>query len=216
MASALMSVSVLSGCGTSDDGQASDDPSTRDNTSDDTAASSVPEEAGADAPDPVAVLPFEVEIPSGYRMLAASCDVEGTDDLDRPAGEASEPDDVSDYSTWITYAVPETWRSAGRSSGGSGSVTGTDEELTFRLDGVDGEVDIAVEWDSRDYDGAITGPNGEPWKSFDYTSTSADDETTITYEKVATVQAGDQSADLSTVIRRRPPISSRVRSTRSV
>jgi hypothetical protein len=154
----------------------------------------------ANAPDPVSVLPFETEVPPGHRMLPASCEPGYPDDPDRPKGASDDSsEDGANYSTWITYAVPETWETVGLGSAGSGSVTGSDEDLTFSLDGGDGSkgrVNIEVAWDTRGYDGNITNADGEVWESFDYDVQSGDDETTITYENVATLEVGDQEADL--------------------
>lgn len=157
---------------------------------------------GADAPDPVAVLPHEVEVPSGFRMLPASCDPGGPNDPDRPKGEIGQPEETDDdgdpkYSSWITYAVPEGWTAAGRGSAGSGGLTGTDEDMSFRTGDSDNtKVKISVDWDSLDFEGTITDSNGDPWETFDYDYSIGDDSTTITYDKVADVEAGDQEAEL--------------------
>lgn len=134
-------------------------------------------------------------------MLPASCepgrpdDPERTEETNDDTAEGEEPD----FSTWITYAVPESWRAAGRGRGGGSSMVGTDEDLTFGLDDSDGSrgrVKISINGDSRHADGSITENNGEPWETFDYDSMIGDDSTTITYDSVATVQAGDQEAEL--------------------
>lgn len=167
---------------------APDDTDTAGDTSPDSEAASA-----EDFPDPVAVLPFEIEVPSGFRMLPAECDL---DDSDDETADDDDSGDGSDYSTWITYAVPETWTTVGRGSAGSGSVTGSDQDLSFRTGDGGARLNIAVEWDNRDLDGNITDFDGEPWESFDYDSRIGDDETTITYEQVTTLKVGDQQAEL--------------------
>lgn len=201
---ALAAALGLSGCGSGTDDTSAEptvDPGLEDSNNPDSDEPSDSEEpAAADAPEPVAVLPFEIEVPSGYRMLPARCEPGYPNDPERPRGESSDSsDDEADYSTWITYAVPETWESVGRGSAGSGSVTGSDEDLSFRVDrgdGSTGDVNIEIVWDNRDFDGNITDYNGDPWESFDYDNQVGDDNTTITYENVATLGVGDQEAEL--------------------
>ncbi len=197
----LVAALGLSGCGGGSDDVASD--ATADQGADTTQAPSddPTQDPGntsdVDSPDPVAILPFEVDVPSGFTMLKAQCDPGGPRDPDASAGAGTSDtsDDEPDYSTWITYAVPDSWEAAGHGSGGSGSVTGTDEDRNFRPDGT-GDVEVSVDWDNRDFDGNITDNSGGPWESFDYSSSNGEVETTITYENVGTVRAGDQDADL--------------------
>ncbi|MGB6057837.1 MAG: hypothetical protein WBF71_06195, partial [Microthrixaceae bacterium] len=154
-------------------------------------------------PKPVVALPAEIEAPSGYKALPASCSPGGDNDPKRTSSADAAGDDEQSlelkYATWITYAIPEGWGIGGRSSGGSGGVTGTDVDRTFIVDPENsskGSVNIAVDWDDRNNDGQITDWNGDEWKSFDYDSKVGDDEARITFDKVATVEVGDQSADL--------------------
>lgn len=191
----------LSGCSSEAEAPSPKDTESQAQSAEENPAAEDQAQDGADAPNPAKVLPDETDVPSGFRMLPATCEDGRPDDPDRTSQsnddtvEGEEPD----YSTWITYAVPDTWRSAGRSRGGSGGVTGSDEDLTFGLDGSDGSrgrVKVSVNWDSKDFEGTITDNSGEPWESFDHDSSVGDDSTTITYNNVATVQAGDQEADL--------------------
>lgn len=200
---ALVAALGLSGCGGGDEASsASDGDDTTEEVADDVVPDQTPdsEEPGdADAPDPVAVLPFETDVPSGFRMLPANCEPGGPNDPERPKGESSESDDDDEakYSSWITYAVPEDWEAAGRGSAGGGGVTGTDEDLTFRTgEGDRGKVKISVDWDNKDFEGTITDSSGDPWETFDYDYSIGDNSTTITYDNVATMQVGDQEADL--------------------
>lgn len=205
----LVTALGLSGCGGGDGGSseagggaAPDQEEVAEVAETDDAAEAEGPDA-ADVPDAVALLPFETDVPSDSRMLPASCEPGGSDDPDRPKGTGDDAvtsaEEETKYSTWITYAVPRAWDTVGRGSGGSGGVTGTNEDLTFRFDdggATKGDIKVSVDWDSRKPDGTITDTNGEPWESFDYESTIGDDSETITYDKVATVQVGDQEADL--------------------
>lgn len=144
-----------------------------------------------DAPDPVATLPFTFDVPAGQRMGVATCD-----DPDTAGGDGND-DDEHTYTTGITYAVPEAWKTVGRSSGGSGGVTGTNETLTFQVGESSREtLKVTVGWDTRDLDGKPTDSSGEPWTTFDYDVTVGDKSSKITFDKVGTVQIGDQQAEL--------------------
>ncbi|MGB3411917.1 MAG: hypothetical protein WBA45_12060 [Microthrixaceae bacterium] len=206
---ALAAALGLVGCGGGGDDASSDttaESGSQSSNSADREGSS--EEAGSepaseDFPKPVAVLPFEVEAPAGFKVLPASCSPGGADDPNRPvSSDAASEDEQSlelKYATWITYAIPDEWGIGGRSSGGSGGVTGTDVDRTFTVDPENsskGSVKIAVEWDSRNSDGQVTDWNGDEWKTFDYDSKIGDDEARITFENVATVEVGDQTAEL--------------------
>lgn len=169
------------------------------------------EDAKAEAPDPSRSLPTETDVPSGYRMLPANCepgrpnDPERTEESDDDTTEGEEPD----FSTWITYTVPEAWEPTTISRGGGSALVGTDEELTFDFTDSDGsrnQVKILVNGDYRHADGSITDHSGDPWETFDYDSTSGEDSTQITYDNVGTVQAGDQEAELFYLDQAQAPI----------
>ncbi len=158
-------------------------------------------DATTNAPDPVKILPDQADVPTDYRMLPATCEDGRPDDPERSieSNDDTAEDEEPDYSTWITYTVPETWDTAGRGRAGSGGVTGSDEDLTFKHDdgnGAKGRIKISVNWDSKNAEGTITNNSGEPWETFDYDSTIGDDRTTIIYDNVATLQAGEQETDL--------------------
>lgn len=200
----LVAALGLSGCGGGEeDSSASDGNDTTEEFADDVAGNEPSDSEGAgepgdaDAPDPAAILPNETDVPEGFAMVPANCEPGGPNDPEASKDKRDDADAGTKYSAWITYAVPEGWESAGRGSAGSGGVTGTDEDLTFRT----GESDrtklrITVAWDSKNVDGTITDSSGEPWESFDYDSSIGDEATTITYDNVATVQVGDQQAEL--------------------
>lgn len=199
----------LSGCGGGDEDASSNDVESlieefadaQPDDEDQVDEAQAQDDADADAPDPVRSLPDETVVPSGFRMMPASCepgrpdDPERTEESNDDTAQGEEPD----YSTWITYAVPESWDQASRGRGGGSSLVGTDEDLTFRLDESDGSrgrVKISVNGDSRHADGSITDNSGDRWETFDHDSTVGDDSTRITYDNVATVSAGDQEAEL--------------------
>lgn len=132
-------------------------------------------------------LPFDVEAPSGFRMVPAEC---AADD-----DSADSDDEETEYQSPITYAVPEDWASSGRSSGGSGGILGTDVDLSFDT-GSGAGVNVDMEWDSRTADGEIADWEGEPWTTFDYDSQVGDSTARIEFEKVATITVDEQEIDL--------------------
>lgn len=144
-----------------------------------------------DLPKPVALLPIDGEAPTGYTMGTAPCDA---------ANASGERETGVAHPTWITYAVPEGWAPAGYGGGGSGGPTGTGESLSFGTD-PDGKfrdkIEFELDWDQQGSDGTVLGSDGKPWESFDYTSSiNGENEVTITYDKVGTVEVGDQTVDL--------------------
>lgn len=138
--------------------------------------------------DPVSHLPFDGEAPDGYRMVSGDC--EANAEAQAAAEEAGE----YDYASPLVFTVPDTWTGAGKGSGGSGGIVGTDVDLTYRTAASD-EVEVAFEWDERGPNGEIY-DIGEPWTSFDYDYVAEDVTTVIEYEKVATVDIEDQSVDI--------------------
>lgn len=196
----------LGACGGDDDGSTASVPSVPDDLNvpeldieaDDDLGETAPAE---DVADPVALLPLEARTPSGFRQLPAKCDPGFPQDPERRgSGEADDGQDGEvEYSTWITYAVPEEWGTGGHGSAGSGGVTGTDEDRSFDFDpenSAKGRLEVEVNWASVDEEGRILDSAGEVSDGFDYESKIGDDEVTITYENVATVTVGDQETDL--------------------
>lgn len=140
--------------------------------------------------EPVLALPLDAEAPDGFRPASEHC-----------RAEAGTTDEEGTYRTWIGHAVPEAWKSAGFSGGGSGG-THDSQALKFDVDGgnsLHGMVEIGVDWDSRSPDGTVLDSNGDPFESFDYEITTMGDETTttqVTYDEVGTVDIGEGSAEL--------------------
>ncbi|HET8930486.1 MAG TPA: hypothetical protein VFN21_07510 [Acidimicrobiales bacterium] len=151
-------------------------------------------DASTTSAEAVAILPVGGEAPEGYRLGDASCDADGAQSDDTETDDTKRP-------TWIVYGVPEGWDAQGYSGGGSGGPQDS-QELTFDTDGgnsSDGRVKIGVEWDSRMPDGTVLDVNGDPFESFDYDieyMTEPEKNARITYDEVASVEVGDDSADL--------------------
>lgn len=146
---------------------------------------SVEEEEPVGSAEMTALLPFDAEAPAGSTMITADCDAT------EEAAQAEDATNAERYRNPITFAVPDTWSPMGQGSGGSGSVTGTDTDLSFD-DESGARVTVDHEWDSFTMDGEIADSEGEPWESFDYESSSGGETTTITYDEVATVTIEDQ------------------------
>jgi hypothetical protein len=142
------------------------------------------------AAEPVLVLPLDAEAPEGFRAAAEYC-----------RADPGTTDEEGTHRTWIGYAVPEAWKNAGFSGGGSGGPHDS-QALKFDVDGgnsLHGMVEVGVDWDSRSPDGTVLDANGDPFTSFDYEITTMGDETTttqVTYDEVGTVDIGEGSADL--------------------
>lgn len=155
-----------------------------------TSNSSTDTKPTGDAVEPTSLLPIDADAPDGYRMVTPRCDA--TD----AAAKADDATSDEIHRSGIIFAVPDPWKSMGSGSAGSGSVMGTDADVDFEL--TSGErIEVAYDWDSRTMNGEIADATGKPWKTFDYESTTGDDTTVITYDKVATVTIGDQDVDLS-------------------
>lgn len=189
---AVVAILGLTSCGGGSDSSSSDTDSDSDKvttTVADKSGSSTSTAAATKSAEAVAILPIGGEAPDGYRLGEASCDF-----ADPNAEDAQ-------YTSWIVYAVPEAWVVNGFSGGGSGGPNDS-QDLSFDINGgnsSDGKVKIGVEWDSRKPDGTVLDANGDPFESFDYDieyMTEPSKNTRITYEKVATVDVGDDSADL--------------------
>lgn len=142
------------------------------------------------AAEAVLALPLDAEAPEGYRAAAEHC-----------RAEAGTTDEDGTYRTWIGYAVPEAWKNAGFSGGGSGGPHDS-QALKFDVDGgnsLHGMVEVGVDWDSRSPDGTLLDANGDPFSSFDYEITTMGDEKTttqVTYDEVGSVDIGERSAEL--------------------
>lgn len=150
---------------------------------DDTDDTDDADEAETLAGEPIAHLPFDGEASAGERMLLADC--AANDDALAAAEEAGHVE----YASYITFVVPEDWTGAGRSSGGSGGITGND--VTFSFDSVEsGKVEVGYAWDRQLADG------DEGWESFDYDYERNGTTTAIEYIQVAMVEVGDQRAEL--------------------
>lgn len=148
------------------------------------AAEETPEDAGDDPAvasarevlPPEFHLPEPTDSPAGYSRVPAVCE--------------SDADGA-----WITYAVPEDWENNSRGGGGSGSPLSASLELGFDLPN-GGRVSVDLEPESRRPDGSIVTSSGEPFESFDYDYSIGDDSTTITFDSLETVSAGDQEIDV--------------------
>lgn len=181
---------LLAACGGGgdDDVEASEDPEAgRTPAASEEQDATTDDEGDGEPAEGVAIshLPFDVEAPSGYRMVTDECQ----------AGDDADEEDGSTYHSPIVYAVPEDWVTSGRGSAGSGGVLGTDLDLTFTTDTGD-KVEVELSWDSRGADGEITDWEGEPWTTFDYDSQVGDATTRIEFDEVATITVDDQDIDI--------------------
>ena len=190
---ALLAVGALTlaGCSSGDDSaddQAADEPMTTQAQESDTDPT-VDDEAEVVSAEAIALLPIDADAPDGTTMITAECPE--TDE----AAEAEDAPTADRYRSPITFAVPDTWTPMGQGSGGSGSITGTDWDLSFD-DEADERITVDHDWDPLTADGEIAGPDGEPWESFDEESSKGAATTEITYDEVATVTVGDQDVDV--------------------
>lgn len=190
---AVAALLSFSACGGGSDSATSESESDGDKstvTTGNKAGSDTTEAGPTESVEPVLYLPLDAEAPSGFRAAAESC-----------RADPSEPDPDGTYRTWIGYGVPEGWKNAGFSAGGSGGPH-DNQALKFDVDdgnSLHGMVSVDVEWDDRHPDGTILDSNGDPWETFDYEVTyHGDTERTVeyTYDEVGTVDVGDGAADL--------------------
>lgn len=194
---AIVGSLVLAACGGGGDGDALADSRDRELTAgaeetEETRDASTDEPDDADSGalqsgEAISHLPFDAEAPTGYRMVANGCEAE--------AESGDDVDSSLKYTSPISYAVPTEWDSAGRSSGGSGGLLGSDVDLKFNTEDGD-HVEVGYDVDSHNGDGEITDRNGDPWKTFDYDYSIGDDTARIEFENVATVAIGDQQVEL--------------------
>lgn len=133
------------------------------------------------------LLPLDAEAPDGYRMITTQCDMNAPTDKGVEGNER--------YASPIVFAVPTDWTSMGKTSGGSGSVTGTGIALNFDTPKRD-RVKVEYDWDQRDENGKVLSYDRKIWKSIDYDSKIGDSSTTITYDNVAKVKVGKQDVDI--------------------
>lgn len=71
----------------------------------------------------------------------------------------------------------------------------TDADVEFDLESGEG-VTVGYEWDAHTMDGEVADSSGQPWTTFDYEVTTADESTMVSYDEVATVTIEDQDVEL--------------------